>query len=857
MLYNDIRSTFLNFFEKNGHKRLPSGPLIPNDPTLLFANAGMVQFKDVFLGLDKREYNSATTSQKCLRISGKHNDLEQVGFTKRHHTFFEMLGNFSFGRYFKESVIPFAWDFLTKELGINSEKLFVTVYAEDTEAAEIWKKVSGKDAIKISTSDNFWSMGETGPCGPCSEIYYDHGPKYSGDLPADIAETGDRYVEIWNLVFMQYNQTKTERHKLERPCIDTGMGLERITAVMQGVCDNFDIDLFKTLILNTAEIVKNKDIASPSYRIIADHLRASAFLIAEGVLPSNEGRGYVLRRVIRRAVRHIDKLCRSSEPLFYKMVDCLISEMGGYYTELPERQALIKDTLKSEEERFKETLKTGLSILKQELNNDNLITGEVAFKLYDTYGFPVDLTENIAAENGKHVDFRAFDKLLEKQKALSKAAWKGSGDVKDNTVFYELKNKAMPTQFLGYDIFRNDDAKVMAIFKDGSLVTKCDTKESHLAVILDKTTFYADSGGQIGDTGIIKNKNMVLEVYDTKKFLNQFFIHYCVLKEGIVSEGDSVSTEIDFLRRSNIMANHTTVHILHTVLKNMFGEQLCQKGSYVSDDKFHFDFNYGSSISDSELSEIEQGVNTIIVKGIDVSIDVMQKDAAVKSGAIALFEEKYGDSVRVIKVGDFSRELCGGTHVRNTSDILTCKIISQSSVSSGVRRIEGVSGRAAIRYLNNILESVKRLATTFNVSTESVEKSVENLIEKNKILEKELVVCKCQLVSKSFMTKECDNFKLYYALVEDIDNKNARQILEKIESHYGSGVYLFVINDCKKSRSTFFVSISNNLETLVDAREYAANIVKELNGNCGGKRNFAQGGGNMCASIEKLLTFFK
>lgn len=854
MLYSDVRSAFLNFFAKRGHQKLPSGPLVPNDPTLLFANAGMVQFKDVFLGLDNRSYNSATTSQKCLRISGKHNDLEQVGFTKRHHTFFEMLGNFSFGRYFKEGAIPFAWEFLTNEIGLNPDRLFITAYAEDEDAAKIWKQVSGKDVIKISTQDNFWSMGDTGPCGPCSEIYYDHGEKYPGDLPSDTAETGERYVEIWNLVFMQYNQTKDGRSILERPCIDTGMGLERITAVLQGVCDNFDIDVFKSLIKNASEILKNEDVLSPSYRIIADHLRSSSFLIAEGVLPSNEGRGYVLRRVIRRAVRHLDKLCKSDEPLFYRMFDCLLSEMGDYYTELREKQSLIRDTLKQEEEKFKETLKVGVRLLEKEMEKSGDITGDVAFKLYDTYGFPVDLTENIASEHGKHVDIQEFDRLLGVQKKTSKASWRGSGDEKNSNVFYELKQRINPTEFIGYFEHAASDSVVLGIVSDGESIESCTASNKEVSIILDKTPFYAESGGQVGDIGVIRSKDFEFTVVNTLKAVGGIFVHRGVVVSGRVSVGDSVTAAIDDLRRKMITSNHTAIHILHSVLRHKFGNQLFQKGSFVSDKICHLDFNYSEQISQQEILDIEREVNDVITSNTPVHIDVMQKSDAVNSGSVALFDEKYGDVVRVVKVGDYSNELCGGTHVKNTSEIITFKIVSNTSVAAGIRRIEAMTGSAAIAYLNTAFYSLKNIANAMNVSISDAESSVKSLYEKAKELERKASKYKISAAAAAFLSFEKNDLTIRYSVRDDVAAKEARQIIENAHKHYDAGCYLLVVNDKEKNKSTAMIMLTEGLLGKYDARKLAEKVSAFLSGSGGGGRaDYAQCGGKLCTDIKELL----
>lgn len=852
MLYNEIRSSFLNFFGKKGHKVLPSGPLVPNDPTLLFANAGMVQFKDLFLGKDKRDYDIATTSQKCLRISGKHNDLEQVGFTKRHHTFFEMLGNFSFGKYFKEMAITYAWEFLTKELGLNPNKLYITVFSEDIDAANLWKRISGKDVIKISTSDNFWSMGDVGPCGPCSEIYYDHGEKYQGSLPADDVDTGDRYVEIWNLVFMQYNQSSNGRELLLRPCIDTGMGLERISAVMQGVCDNFEIDAFKSIINNASEFIKNKDIKSPSYKIIADHLRASTFLISEGILPSNEGRGYVLRRVIRRAIRHIDKLCQSDELVFYKLVHNFIGDIGSYYTELKVNESLITETLKQEEEKFRETLKVGLKILRKELEVSNIISDEVAFKLYDTYGFPIDLTENITSEYNKKVDIDGFYDLLKKQKITSKAAWVGSGDKSESNTLYELKNKIKATDFLGYKFNSLDNANIISIIRNDELINNAKNGES-VALILDKTPFYAESGGEIGDSGKIYANGFEFNVITTRKIFNSIIMHIGYIVKGECSVSDIVNAEVDDLKRSLIRRNHTAAHLLHKALKIRFGEHVVQKGSYVADNKFHFDFNYNSALSDDDIRFIEEKVNSIIYKKIPVVTECMPKDQAIEKGAVALFGEKYEDSVRVVSVEDFSKELCGGLHAFNTADLVIFKIKSECSIGSGIRRIEGLTSTGAINYLNDALEIVNRLSNKLTCPINLIEEKLENLYEKVKYLENRLLFVTIDDIAKSVKCKKGDDFDLYYVVSNSDCIKKIRDVSDKVLLGKNNCIVLIVLNDEKNKKSTVSIAVKDSLLSQYDARDFIKKITKAISGHGGGKADFAQCGGEFCNDIEDLV----
>ena len=694
---NEIRSAFLNYFEKNDHKIVESSNLVPNnDPTLMFANSGMVQFKNVFTGLEKRDYLRATTSQKCVRAGGKHNDLENVGYTPRHHTFFEMLGNFSFGDYFKEKAISLAWELITKEFGLSKDRLYVTVFNEDNDAFNLWKKITGLSEnriIKISTSDNFWSMGETGPCGPCSEIFYDHGNHLKGGPPGSSDQEGDRFIEIWNLVFMQYEQvSKEKRINLPKPSVDTGMGLERISALLQGTHDNYEIDHFKKLINSTSEILKKKvdqkNLAS--FRVIADHLRASSFLIAEGVLPSNEGRGYVLRRIMRRGMRH-SHLLGSKEPIFYKILKTLINEMSSSYPELLRAEALITETLKMEEEKFLILLERGMNILEEEMKKiTKIFPGDIAFKLYDTYGFPLDLTQDVLRSKSIKVDTKSFDQLMTKRKENAKKNWKGSGDTAIEHIWFKVREKLGSTDFLGYET-DNSQGVVLTIIHNGK-ETDTLTENSEGIIITNQTPFYGESGGQIGDTGFLLGSNSRFEVTDTQKKLGDLHIHIGKLIKGSISKGDTLDLKINSERRSNIRAYHSATHLLHEALRRVLGKHVIQKGSFVGPDRLRFDFSHMKPVSTDEVNKIEKYVNTMVQSKSNVRTRLMTPKDAVENGALALFGEKYGDEVRVLSMGAdkntyFSTELCGGTHVRNTSEIGNFKIISQSAIAAGVRRV--------------------------------------------------------------------------------------------------------------------------------------------------------------------------
>ena len=740
----EIRSAFLTYFEKRGHQIVPSSSLVPgNDPTLLFTNAGMVQFKNVFLGEEKRSYTMATSSQRCVRAGGKHNDLENVGYTARHHTFFEMLGNFSFGEYFKRDAIKYAWDFLVEELGIPAEKLWVTVFDEDTEAADIWLNEVGVDADRLSrigAKDNFWSMGETGPCGPCSEIFYDHGEQVAGGPPGTPEEDGDRYVEIWNLVFMQYDRNdKGELTPLPKPSVDTGMGLERVAAVLQGVHNNYDIELFKSLIKNAATLTGTKDTSHTSLRVLVDHIRSCAFLIVDGVQPSNEGRGYVLRRIIRRAIRHGYKL-DMKEVFFHKLVQPLVEQMGSAYPELTEKADMVSNILLKEEQRFAETLEQGMKLLQDGTQSlkDKLITGETAFKLYDTYGFPVDLTADYARENGLTVDFDGFEKAMDAQRERARSASSFSADGPD------LPHLTQATEFIGYESLQAE-SKLEAIYKNGEQSsTICEGESGYL--VLDKTPFYAESGGQAGDHGQITTSTAIFDVIDVQKKADAYF-HIGQVSKGEFKSEQVVRAVVDKNNRQATASNHSATHLLHAALRKVLGEHVTQKGSLVEASRLRFDFSHFEPITAAQLQEIERLVNAQIRFNEEVQTQVTDQETAIANGAMALFGEKYGDKVRVLKMGEFSTELCGGTHVNRVGDIGLIKILSETGIASGVRRIEAIAGEGALSWVEQSDELLQKIAKVVKGNRESALEKVVQIQDKNKALEKELEQLKGQLAT--------------------------------------------------------------------------------------------------------------
>ncbi len=860
-----IRSAFLDYFRQKNHEIVPSSPLIPwNDPTLLFTSAGMVQFKDIFTGQETRSYKRAATSQKCLRAGGKHNDLENVGYTARHHTFFEMLGNFSFGDYFKEQAISYAWEFITKDLNIDKERLLITVYAEDEEAASIWKKVtafSSEKIIRIATQDNFWAMGDTGPCGPCSEIFYDHGPSLSGGPPGSKDADGDRFVEIWNLVFMQYNLLPSgERISLPRPSIDTGMGLERIAAVLQGVHDNYDIDLFRRLIGASEEIsgVAAQGTARHSHRVIADHLRSACFLIADGVLPSNEGRGYVLRRIMRRAMRHVHMLnCR--EPHMYRLVPALMNEMGKPYPELVRAHSLIEQTLKLEEERFRETLERGMKMLEEEIQrqpSQRILSGEVAFKLYDTYGFPLDLTQDILREVGWSVDEKRFQEAMEAQRQQSRLKWIGSGEEKTESLWFALKEKYGSTEFVGYAA-EEMNAKVLALIQEGREVRSVACGE--VQIITNQTPFYGESGGQIGDQGhIITSKGDRILVKDTKKVLGALHVHHGILEKGSFHQGDQVVMCIESDWRQCLRRNHSATHLLHASLRKVLGPHVTQKGSLVTPDRLRFDFSHPKGLTSEEVKEIESIVNEEIRNNSEVSTSLMPRELAMDSGAQALFGEKYEEEVRVVSMGQplasegtqaFSVELCGGTHVKRTGDIGYFKIANESGIAAGIRRIEAVTGVQAESYVIENEERVNQLSSLLKTPADKVVEKVEMLLQERRKLEQQLSQAKKNMaISATGSSQDLEQQKLkdgtvyIYRAVQDIPAKDLRALADTLKRPLASGVVVLI--DVTGSKVTIIACVTDDLISKVSAVDVVRIGSLAMGGKGGGGRaDFAQGGG--------------
>ena len=879
---NQIRTTFLDYFEKNDHRIVESSNLVPNnDPTLMFANSGMVQFKNVFTGLEKRDYVRATTSQKCVRAGGKHNDLENVGYTPRHHTFFEMLGNFSFGDYFKEEAISYAWNLITKEFGIDKNRLYVTVYHDDEEAFNFWKKIAGFSddrIIKIATSDNFWSMGDTGPCGPCSEIFYDHGEHLEGGLPGTKNEDGNRFIEIWNLVFMQYEQiSKDKRIDLPKPSVDTGMGLERIAALLQGTHDNYETDHFKKLILSASDTlnVKVDEVNQSSFRVIADHLRASSFLLAEGVLPSNEGRGYVLRRIMRRGMRH-SHLLGSKKPVFYNIFKTLLEEMSNNYPELERAQSLIKETLKTEEEKFLVLLDRGIKILNEELEKvEKILPGEVAFKLYDTFGFPLDLTEDILKNKSLTVDGEKFDLLMKESKELAKKNWKGSGDSSIDQIWFDIKDRLGATDFLGYSTDKAEGV-ITLILKNNKEVQDLQENDEGI-IITNQTPFYGESGGQVADTGIISNEVFEFEVADVQKKLGDLFVHYGKVIKGSVKLKDSVELKIDTQRRNNIRAYHSATHLLHEALRRVLGEHVTQKGSLVQSDRLRFDFSHMKPISEEEMGKIEHYVNSIIQKKSEVKTRIMTPKEAVENGALALFGEKYGDEVRVLSMGDeegkfFSTELCGGTHVVNTADIGKFKVISQSSIAAGVRRIEALRDTQLVDFL----KEKENLSNLSDQKNEAVIKELEtkiiklggkpNLQNSDQVaLIKDLNRQFDQLsVSSILKDKEknkindqiINGFKVRFQNIVDLPFKDLRKLIDEGKKEIGEGlVIIYAINDNKVGLA---VGVTKTLEGKFDAVKIVRAGSEVIGGKGGGGRaDFAQAGGTLPDKIEQSFENIK
>ena len=851
----ELRKAFLDYFEQKGHTQVDSSPLIPgDDPTLLFTNAGMVQFKDVFIGRDKRNYTRATTSQRCVRAGGKHNDLENVGYTARHHTFFEMLGNFSFGDYFKREAIEFAWDFLTNVLGLPEEKLWVTVYEEDQEAEDIWlkeMKVSAERFSRCGAKDNFWSMGDTGPCGPCTEIFYDHGDSIWGGPPGSPEEDGDRYIEIWNLVFMQFNRdadgTMTD---LPKPSVDTGMGLERLAAVMQKVHSNYEIDLFQALIAKASQLTGEKDLENKSLRVIADHIRSCAFLVVDGVTPGNEGRGYVLRRIIRRAIRHGYQLGQQ-KPFFYKLVDELNVQMGQAYPELAKAVDHVKKVLLHEEERFAETIDQGMRILDEAIASldGGIIPGDVVFKLYDTYGFPTDLTADIARERQLDLDMAGFETEMQAQRERARAASQFSSD---QSVQVMLEGK---TEFTGYDKLQ-DSAKVISLFKDGNETSALNAGDAGV-VVLDHTPFYAESGGQVGDSGVIHFANggsFVVE--DTRKQGGDVFAHFGRVTEGSLSAGDDVSADVDQSKRRATALNHSATHLLHAALREVLGDHVQQKGSMVDAKRLRFDFSHFEPVSDQQLALIEQRVNQEIRNNHPVVTRIMALDDARKSGAMALFGEKYDDDVRVLSMGDFSIELCGGTHVQSVGDIGLFKIVMETGTASGVRRIEGVTGQTALEWVQAEEQRVNRLAGMVKAGRDDVEDRIQQLLEKNRKLEKELDQLKAKMASAAgsdlaASAVDIDGVKLLASKLEGADGKSLRDTMDQLKNKLGTAV--IVLAAVQDEKVSLVAGVTKDTTDKVKAGDLVKFVAEQVGGKGGGRPDMAQAGGNDAAALPAAL----
>jgi alanyl-tRNA synthetase len=879
---NEIRSAFLEYFKKNGHEVVASSPLVPrNDPTLMFVNAGMVQFKNVFTGLEQRPYSRAATSQKCVRAGGKHNDLDNVGYTARHHTFFEMLGNFSFGDYFKERAIELAWNLITREFGLARDRLLVTVYHTDDEAAGFWKKIAGlpeEKIIRIPTSDNFWAMGDTGPCGPCSEIFYDHGESIPGGPPGSPDEDGDRFIEIWNLVFMQYEQiTKEERITLPRPSIDTGMGLERIAAVLQGEHDNYDIDLFKALIRASEDATgvpaqgKNR----ASHRVIADHLRASSFLIADGVLPSNEGRGYVLRRIMRRAMRHA-QLLGARDPLMWRLVPALVREMGQAYPELVRGEPLITETLKLEETRFRKTLARGLGLLSEATENMGAgarLDGETAFKLYDTFGFPLDLTQDALRQRGISVDLDGFNAAMERQKAEARANWAGSGEAATETVWFAVKDKAGATEFLGYDT-ESAEGIIAALVGDGQVVTEAKEGEA-VSVVVNQTPFYGESGGQVGDAGTMTGDGFLIEITDTQKKGDGLFVHSGRVSRGTAKTGAAVEMKVDRERRTRIRSNHSATHLVHEALREVLGTHVAQKGSLVAPERLRFDFSHPKPISADELERVETIANEIVLQNSPVTTRLMAVDDAIAEGAMALFGEKYGDEVRVVSMGTalhgdkagkaYSVELCGGTHVNATGDIGIVRLVSEGAVAAGVRRIEALTGEAARRHLDEQERRLKAVAAALKVSPADAVARVETLVEERRKLERELADARKKLAlgdgsaggASGGNSETVAGVGFLGRSVTGVSAKDLKPLADEGKKSLGSGVVVFV-GAADDGKASVVVGVTDDLTGRFSAVDLVRAASTALGGQGGGGRpDMAQAGGPDATRSADAITAVK
>jgi len=871
---NEIRRSFLDYFVRNGHTAVASSPLVPrNDPTLLFTNAGMVQFKNVFTGLEKRPYSRAVTAQKCVRAGGKHNDLDNVGYTARHHTFFEMLGNFSFGDYFKEGAIELAWKLVTREFALPVERLLVTVYVDDEDAFNLWKKISGlpeSKILRIAGSDNFWAMGDTGPCGPCSEIFYDHGAHIPGGPPGSAEADGDRFIEIWNLVFMQFEQREGgARIALPRPSIDTGMGLERIAAVLQGTHDNYAIDLFVTLIRAVAELtgVDPHGPQKASHRVIADHLRAAAFLIADGVLPSNEGRGYVLRRIMRRAMRHAE-LLGAKEPLMWKLVPALTREMGQAYPELVRAEALIAETLRLEETRFRATLARGLAMLEEKsaaLRKGDMLDGETAFTLYDTYGFPLDLTQDALRARGISVDVAAFTDALERQRAKARASWTGSGEAAQQAVWFALREKLGATEFLGYET-ESAEGVVAALVKDGREVESLSSGETG-SIILNQTPFYAESGGQVGDTGEMRREGVRIAVTDTQKRAGDLFEHVVKVEQGTVRRGDPLLLEVDHARRFAIRQNHSATHLLHEALRQVLGDHVAQKGSLVAPDRLRFDFSHPKPMTTAELEQVEDLANDIVLQNAPVTTRLMAVDEAIALGARALFGEKYGEEVRVVAMGEgggnslgWSVELCGGTHVRRTGDIGLISVLSDSGVAAGVRRIEALTGKAARKAAHRQLELARAAASELRVPLEEMPARIVALLEERRRLERDVSEARRKLAmgaggsaEAAAQVRQVNGVKLLARAVSGVALKDLRSLADEGKKRLGSGVVAIVART-DEGKAGIVVGVTADLTARFNAVDLVRKGAEALGGKGGGGRpDLAQAGGPDGAKAEAAL----
>ncbi len=860
---NDIRKAFLDYFQAAEHEVVASSPLVPhNDPTLMFTNAGMVQFKNVFTGAESRPYNRAATSQKCVRAGGKHNDLDNVGYTARHHTFFEMLGNFSFGDYFKDLAIELAWNLITKEYGLDAERLLVTVYHDDDQAFDLWRKIAGlpeERIIRIATSDNFWAMGDTGPCGPCSEIFFDHGPSIAGGPPGSADEDGDRFIEIWNLVFMQFEQmTPDERINLPKPSIDTGMGLERITALLQGTHDNYEIDLLRSIMDASAEItnIPVDGEHKSGHKVIADHLRASSFLIADGVLPSNEGRGYVLRRIMRRAMRHAHMM-GANDPLMWRLVPTLVGKMGQAFPELVRAEALITETLRGEETRFKQTLDRGLHLLNGEvekLAEGEALPGEVAFRLYDTYGFPLDLTQDVLRGQNRAVDTDGFDAAMERQRAEARANWAGSGEAATDAIWFELRQACGATEFLGYD--KNQaEGEVLALVADGKAVETA-AEGTDVSILVNQTPFYAESGGQQGDAGTMRSpEGLTIEIADTLKRVDDLHVHQGKVTSGTLNVGDALEMTVDEGRRGQLRANHSATHLLHAALRNRLGDHVTQKGSLVAPDRLRFDISHPKAVDGSDLDLIEQDVNDQIRANTAVHTGLMTPDEAVENGALALFGEKYGDEVRVVSMGDggeehYSTELCGGTHVRQTGDIGAFTIVSEGAVAAGVRRIEALTGAAALEHFHTQDARLRAAADLLRTTPADLPERINALLEERKRLERELSQARQAMAlgggeAKSGdgdSAKEIAGISFSGRRLDGVPAKELRGMVDAAKQKLGSGVVAFVaVNEGKAALTIGVTDDLTDRFSAVDLVRVGAAAVGGKGG--GGRPDMAQAGG--------------